>query len=243
MPSIFLHGGGDHPDSRAATFGRFAAALNGSGPLLLVIAEADTNEREANAKAYREIFEAVGVASEATSTVFVSTEEPLSNAILSELKPAGVFVCGGATPYYHQSVCADLGWLSYLKEANIPYGGTSAGAAIAAQAAIIGGWRAERGGRERAILFSGAGEGLSSLTVMSGLGLVPFAVDVHASQWGTLLRLVHAVELGVVPSGWAVDEDTLLEVTEAGVTVYGRGQAYQVQPASNGVSITIHAAL
>ena len=43
-----------------------------------------------------------------------------------------------------------------------------------------------------------------------GLGLVPFAVDVHATQWGTLTRLVHAVDAGLVAEGWAVDNGTVL---------------------------------
>lgn len=34
-----------------------------------------------------------------------------------------------------------------------------------------------------------------------GLGLVPFAVDVHASQHGTPTRLMHAIDAGLVQEG------------------------------------------
>lgn len=36
------------------------------------------------------------------------------------------------------------------------------------------------------MLFEGASEGLDVLSVRPGLGVVEGAVDVHASQWGTL---------------------------------------------------------
>ena len=37
------------------------------------------------------------------------------------------------------------------------------------------------------------GEDLDDVVPRPGLGLVGFAVDVHAAQWGTVGRLVHAV--------------------------------------------------
>ena len=80
--------------------------------------------------------------------------------------------------------------------------GSRPGAAIAGRWAIVGGWR--RGDRE--ICAEEAGEDLEQLTVLDGLGLVPFAVDVHATQWGTLTRLAHAVRGRLAPEGWAVDE-------------------------------------
>jgi cyanophycinase len=159
------------------------------------------------------------------------------------MRPSGVFVCGGATPFYHQALCADPSWVAYLHETHIPYGGTSAGAAIAAQQAIVGGWQARRGGTARAMLFQGASEGLEQLTVAPGLGLAPFAVDVHASQWGTLLRLIHAVELGAVATGWALDEDTLLEIADRSLRLHGRGHAYYVKKIGDGeTTVAVHTA-
>ena len=58
---------------------------------------------------------------------------------------------------------------------------------------------------------------------------MPFAVDVHGSQWGTLTRVIHAIEQGLVTTGWAIDEDTMLHVTSDCISVSGLGQAYHVQ--------------
>jgi hypothetical protein len=45
-----------------------------------------------------------------------------------------------------------------------------------------------------------------------GLGLGPFTVDVHAAQWGTLPRLIAAVDSGAVEHGVAIDENTAVNV-------------------------------
>ena len=75
-----------------------------------------------------------------------------------------------------------------------------------------------------------AGEDLDELSVRDGLGLVDFAVDVHASQWGTVTRLLHAVSAGLVSEGVAVDEHTALEVDGDRWTVHGSGSVYRVSP-------------
>lgn len=245
MSRIFLHGGGDHPESRAATFGFFAQATlaAGSGPIALVVAETDADERHAVMQAYRESFTAVGAPVDRIAPVFVTPDQPLTHAILAAIQPRGMFVCGGQTPLYHQSLCADRGWIAFLREANLLYGGTSAGSAIAATTAIIGGWRVQRGDQPRAALFHGAGEGLDFLTTVAGLGLVDGAIDVHASQWGTLLRLIHAVDLGMVPWGWAIDEDTMAIIDDNKVELVGRGQLYEVKPdAATGVTVKVFGA-
>jgi cyanophycinase len=245
MPAVFLHGGGDHAESRPSTFGRFVQAIPADqpGPLALVVAEAAEDDRMASFQDYSAIFQAVGLDAGRIVALFVTPTEPLTRAALGDLQPSGMFVCGGVTPFYRQSLCVDTGWVAYLHEARVPYGGTSAGAAIAAQNAILGGWLARRGGDERAMLFQGASEGLEQLTVQPGLGLVPFAVDVHASQWGTLLRLVHAVDLGVVAEGWALDEDTMLEVADRSLRLHGRGHAYYVKKADGGgTAVAVHTA-
>lgn len=94
-----------------------------------------------------------------------------------------------------------------------------------------------------------AGEDLDDVTVRPGLGLVPFAVDVHCAQWGTLPRLVAAVDSGLVPAGVAIDENTLLAVRGGTATVHGRGHAWlvaadrTVTPMSAGRSVEVDAAL
>lgn len=243
---IFLHGGGDAAAARSIAFGRFAQAYltHVRGPLLIVAADPDENEARATAGYYRDLFAELAVPADWLVPLLVSAGRPLSGAQLAELGPSGLFICGGRTPYVHQALCADLSWVDYLRENAVAYGGTSAGAAIAAEQAILGGWQTD--GSEagpRTILPAGASEGLDTLTVRPALGLVPFAVDVHAGQSGTLTRLVHAVSGGLVNEGWAIDEDTLLAVHPTRIHIYGYGHAYRVVRAGDGrVSVRVYAA-
>jgi cyanophycinase len=237
MVSCFLlGGGGDNPDGHASTYGRFlhAAGAPEGRKIALVVAQADESDAQKSFVEYRAIFESLGAAIEEFHPVFVSDSIYLTHEMLEPQRPSGVFVCGGLTPLYQQAVCGGRAWLDYLNAAQIPYGGVSAGAAIAAERTIVGGWRALHGGQERAILFRGASEGLDLLEIRGGLGLVPFAVDVHASQWGTLTRLIHAVAMGLVPEGYAIDEDTLLLVGAQDLEVDGLGQVYRVRPGGSG---------
>lgn len=107
-------------------------------------------------------------------------------------------MCGGLTPAYQEAFVADAAATSsLLAERDIPYAGFSAGAALAARDAVVGGWRADG----VAVCPEDAGEDLDEVAVRPGLGLVPFAVDVHAAQWGTLPRLAAAVAAGRVERG------------------------------------------
>ncbi len=141
---------------------------------------------------------------------------------------AGVFVGGGWTPGYQEALA---GW----RAPDLPYAGFSAGAAVAPARAIVGGWRLG----ERAICAQEAGEDIDQLEVRDGLGLVPFAVDVHATQWGTLTRLVHAVGAGLVDEGWAIDEGTVLVVDDGAVRVEGLGGAYRVARQDGHVVVSV----
>lgn len=244
--NIFLHGGGDKAESRRDTFGRFvgaATAVNPSGKLALILAEEDQTAIQENWQAYSAIFTALGVPAGKLLPLFVSTAKPLAYEMLAAASPSGLFVCGGVTPFYHQSLCADLSWVAYLRETGIPYGGTSAGAAIAAQQAVLGGWQAVRQGQQREIIFVGASEGIDPLTVRPGIGLVPFAVEIHAGQMGTLTRLIHAVDLGLASEGWAIDENTMLEVNGSRLNVHGQGYCYHVwRKAGKAVKVTFYTA-
>ena len=240
---IFLHGGGDRPESRQETFGFFAttALRRASDRLALVIAEETETAVQESWQAYRGIFTAVGVPEEKLVPLFVTSANPLTYEMVAQTKPSGLFVCGGMTPYYHQAVGVEISWTAYLQETESPYGGTSAGAAIVATQAILGGWQTSRHGKAREILFFGAGEGIDPLTVRPSLGLVPFAVDVHASQMGTLTRLIHVVELGLVAEGWAIDENTMLVVNGRTLHIYGQGHCYHVRQGKKGTAaVTIH---
>jgi cyanophycinase len=114
--------------------------------------------------------------------------------------------------------------------AGVPYLGFSAGAAIAAEAALVGGWRIG----EVPVSPEEASEELDEVTVAAGIGLVDVAVDVHVAQWGTLSRLVAAVESGLVEGGLGIDEHTVLIVGEGGFRVAGRGTVWRVLTSDQG---------
>ena len=242
LPVFLIGGGGDHPGS-ATTYGRFldAATQAGRRHVVLVVAADSPAEADETFTATRAIFTGLGAAAAETRVLFLSPGTPLTLDQLTATQPTGVFVCGGSTPLYQEVLCVDRAWLDYLRAGTIPYGGVSAGAAVAATRAIVGGWQARRGDQVRPILFQGASEGRDLLDVRPGLGIVPFTVEIHASQWGTLTRLLHALDLGLVTEGWAIDEATLLQIDAAGVQVQGAGHAYHLQRHPDGSTrLTIH---
>jgi cyanophycinase len=83
-----------------------------------------------------------------------------------------------------------------------------------------------------------AAEDLEEVTLVEGLGRVPFAVDVHAAQWGTTSRALSAVRSGLVEEAWAVDEHTALVVADGGTPeVVGSGAALHLSRTSDGVLV------
>ena len=133
---------------------------------------------------------------------------------------------GRLTPEYAASLVPvrdDL--IRWLVERGAPYAGFSAGAAIAATHAVVGGWRH----RGRPICPEHAGEDLEEVAVVAGLGLVPFTVEVHADGWETTPRLRAAIaDLGEGHVGYALDEDTALIVQGDKLTTIGRGRAARI---------------
>ena len=95
--------------------------------------------------------------------------------------------------------------------AGTPYLGFSAGAMVVPERAIVGGFRI----RGVWVCPEEVSEGLGEVELREGLGLVPFAVDVHAAQAGTLGRAVAAVVHGMVDRAVAVDENTALVLPNA----------------------------
>lgn len=230
MSATFLHGGGDNPEARSIAFGRFAQAYLTNvqaRPLLIVATAHEEAEAQATADYYRDLFAGLSVPADWLIPVVVDPNRPLTAAQVAAHNPAGLFVCGGSTPLYHRALCTDLSWVDYLRENALPYGGTSAGAVVAAERAILGGWQTADD-MPRPILSEEVSEGLEPLTVRPGAGLAPFAVEAHAGQGGTLTRLIHAVQRWLVSEGWAIDEDTLLAIHPTRIQIYGRGHAYRV---------------
>jgi cyanophycinase len=205
MSSVFLIGGGREAEGVAVSHAPFLEAA-GRGPVACVMYDEDALEpaRWAGNLAGAEV-----------RPVVVSESRPLTQGDLAGA--AAVYIAGGWTPGYAAACCVnDLA-------IDVPFAGFSAGAAIAADAALVGGWQLNG----RPVCPDDAGEDLDEVTVARGLGLVPFAVEVHAAQWGTLTRLAHAVAAGLVSSGIAIDEHTCVEVVGGeAVAVRGVGAAH-----------------
>ncbi|PPF20319.1 MULTISPECIES: peptidase S51 [unclassified Rathayibacter] len=150
----------------------------------------------------------------------------------------GIFVGGGLTPAYRDALEACFPRLRDLVSSGVPYAGYSAGAAVAADRALVGGHRI--GGV--AVVPEGAAEELDEVTVLEGIGLIDVTVDVHAAQWGTLGRLVAAVEAGLVDGGVALDESTVLIVGTGALRVGGAGSVWRVSGSDAGVVVATLAA-
>ena len=146
----------------------------------------------------------------------------------------GLFVGGGLTPAYLDAVAPVVQEIRMLVGDGLPYLGFSAGAAIAADTAIVGGWKIG----DVPVCAESAGEDLDDVTVAEGLGLVDLAIDVHAAQWGTLSRLVAATEAGIVDGGIAIDEFTVLIVGDDSLRVVGTGSIWQVDRSDDGVLVS-----
>lgn len=233
---MFLIGGGRDERGHASTYGPFASAAGRSGRARIACVLHDIPERD---PAYGFWVAALGRAGvRETFPVFVSRDRPLR---LADLHGAtGILVGGGLTPAYHDAIAPTSGeWLPWLHDNAIPYVGYSAGAMIAPDLGIIGGWKLRRGDHDLVICSEDVSEDEEHLDIRRGLGLVPFAIDVHASQYGTPTRLMHAVQAGLVTEGWAVDEDTMLEVTDDMVKVHGLGSAYHVRPGADTLEVRI----
>ncbi len=156
-----------------------------------------------------------------------------------------LLVCGGLTPAYAAAlVPSGVELLAWLAEGDRPYGGFSAGASVAAVRAVVGGWRA--GGV--AVCPEDAAEDLDQVSVVDGLGLVPWSVDVHCAQWGTLPRLLSVVGAGGRDGGGVgggragvgvgIDENTALHVDGDSAVVGGLGAVRHVVATATGAAVT-----
>ncbi|TQK69117.1 peptidase S51 [Nocardioides sp. SLBN-35] len=216
--SVLVGGGRDETQVRAL-LAPFVAALAGGEAACVVVDDGEGVDLDR----WR------GVLADAAAVRTVVLEEGRPLIAEDVAGSAGVFVAGGLTPLYAELVVPARAALAAL-----PYAGFSAGAAIAAERAIVGGWTYDA----RQVAPEDAGEDLDDLTVVAGLGRVDFAVDVHAAQWGTLQRAVAAVRAGLVTQARAIDEHTAVVVRDGVVEVVGAGSALQVRPAEGGVLVS-----
>lgn len=149
-----------------------------------------------------------------------------------------IVVGGGPTPVYLAGLQSAAPAIRRAVEAGAPYLGFSAGAMIAPERAIVGGYRI----RGAEVCPEESSEGLSEVEIRDGLGLVSFAVDVHAAQAGTLGRAVAAVVHGMAARAVAVDEDTALVLPHADPReqrVIGTGNCWLVRGPGPRVSVSV----
>jgi cyanophycinase len=225
LATVFLIGGGRDAAGVVASHGPFAGAVRRAGGGSVVVLVLDEG-RDTDPARWTGGLAAAGAPG--SRAVVVSAQRPPRAEDVAGA--GGVYVAGGCTPGYQEAlVGAGLDWLAQVRD--VPFAGFSAGAAIAARRALVGGWRARVGDRTVAVCDPDAGEDLEAVTVRDGLGLVPFTVDVHAAQWGTLGRLLHAVSGPGDATGLAIDEATAVEVDGDRITVHGHGAAYLVRRA------------
>ena len=234
--SVHLVGGGwlDQPDG--VVFAAFvaearvrAAAAGRTEPRIAVVAVRDGDGAD-----HAERLVAAAAPAGAFDPVITAVEHDGAVPGSAFVDVDGILVGGGLTPVYRDLLEPHFGELRRQVATGVPYAGFSAGAAIAAEGALLGGWRI--GGV--AVAPEEAAEDLDELTVAPGVGLVDVAIDVHAAQWGTLSRLVAAVEAGLVAGGLAIDEHTVLIVGEGGLQVAGRGSVWRVLPTEQGVLVS-----
>ena len=197
---------------------------------LLLVLEADDDSSVAR---FTAMLEAAGAAAGEIRVESIVEGEVYA---ASALDADGLFVGGGLTPAYLDAFGRIGDAVIHRVLEGVPYAGFSAGAVMAAAPALVGGYRV--GGVE--VVSQDASEELDEVAVRPGLGLLDFAVDVHAAQWGTLSRLVAAVDAGLVTDGVAIDEDTALVVSaQAAPTVRGSGQVWRVESAASGMHVQV----
>lgn len=236
--SIHLVGGGWRADGDPDVVGGFldeaAARAAGSGRMVprigvLIVVPDGGDEEQPDPGEFAGAFEHVAPAQPVVSTVIEG--EVFPSTVLSDID--GLVVGGGLTPAYLAAVQPLIDEIRLLVGDGLPYLGYSAGAMIAADRAIVGGWRMDG----VPVCPAETAEDLDEVTVVEGIGLVDLAVDVHAAQWGTLGRLVAATEAGLVEGGVAVDEATVLVVNDGGLRIAGAGNVWRVLDDAAGIVV------
>ncbi|TLN25338.1 hypothetical protein FDZ74_02445 [bacterium] len=231
MANVFLiGGGGEQANAWPDTYGRFLQTAGGDQARLALISVGNSPSETAEILAYyRNIFESLGLPPAQILDLPLTAGQHLDRQVLEALDPSGVCLCANATPLCQQVMCADTAWVAWLQEMKLPFCGVASGAVIAGDRAVVGGWCVTMDDEQHPFQAREASEGLDNLEVRPGLGLAPFAIECHAGQRGTLTRLIHAVAMELVGEGWAIDEDTLLEVGARGVYTNGLGHTYRLQ--------------
>ncbi|GGF25928.1 hypothetical protein GCM10011399_19230 [Subtercola lobariae] len=224
---IHLVGGGWPPEDDGAVYREFLSEaaelalregrLEGPRVVIVLVRDGDAPEK------YAELRAALDLITEFEPVPVLLAEGRLVDPRVL-VGSHGILVWGGLTPAYRDSLAPAFDEIRRQVSAGVPYLGFSAGAAIASEQALLGGWKIG----EVEVSPQEASEDLDEITLGEGIGLIDLAVDVHAAQWGTLSRLIAATEAGLTDSGVAIDEHTALIVGDGPLRVVGRGSVWTV---------------
>ena len=233
MTSVHLLGGGWDDGTRQAMYRPFATEVLARGGRLAYILQNGTPGRR-----FLDVFAEMGLTD--IRRITISAQHPVTSEGLDGMD--GLFVAGGVNPLYQRALAGVAHQIRSMVRTGMPYAGFSAGSVVAARSALVGGWLLPKGMENLAVCPERRSEGLRRVTVTAGLGLVPFAVDVHGTQWGTLSRAVHAVDAGLVDDCVLVDENTVIHVHGDEAAVAGTGSVYRLRRDKRGVRIMTYAA-
>ena len=242
--SVHLVGGGRDLDAAASVYGGFLRQAGGrarsSGravPRIGVVLVGDRDDLAGGVDWFRLALARCG--DPAAAEVVSLTAEPDGELLLEDRSPPpalwwsnldGLLVGGGLTPAYHRALLPYAVAIRAAVAGGLPYAGFSAGAMIAPQRALLGGWRLG----STAVTHEDNAEDLDQVTVVDGLGLISSTVDVHATQWGTLTRLLAEVAAEEISSGIAVDENTVVILDPATDGATAGGESGRVQVVGSG---------
>jgi cyanophycinase len=234
MTSIHLLGGGSNAATAPVLFGPF---LDRAGPAPVV---ACILLDEGDGASYFTQWAAALMRTAVCEPVPVFVQPGGSVAVTDLGDADAMLVCGGLTPAYAAALAPVAPAIrAWLAEGDRPYAGSSAGAAVAATHALVGGWL-DRG---LEICPEEVSEDLEEISIVPGLGLVDYLIDVHCAQWGTLPRLIAAVEESAGGRGLAIDENTAVHLADGVATVAGVGAAREVIRRPEGPTVRTYRAL
>ncbi|MHB8275639.1 MAG: Type 1 glutamine amidotransferase-like domain-containing protein [Dermatophilaceae bacterium] len=231
--TVFLVGGGVS-DHLSSVYDRFASevhlhAQGTDAPRVLVVILGSEASARTYLPAYAEL-----VTDRIVAEVETLSLGPDAPASLNLDGLGGVIVGGGRTMGYLEGLLPLRDALQGLVRKGVPYLGFSAGAMVASQVVICGGYR----WNGTQVCPSEAGDGMTDVELREGLGLVDLTVETHASAMGTLGRAVVAVESRRTSNCVALDEDTALAMESDGtIRTVGSGSAWWVTRADDVISI------
>ncbi|HVX06545.1 Type 1 glutamine amidotransferase-like domain-containing protein [Humibacter sp.] len=234
--SVFLVGGGFRDGYEEAVYGGFVAeAVARAGderPAVIVVLTVREDAHPGHGETLASVVRRVAGSRDVIVETTVVAEGDVMPA--SALDGAdGILVGGGLTPAYLSAFASLAERVRNEVESGVPYLGFSAGAMIAPDRALLGGWLI--GGIE--VVGQDAAEDLDELTIDDGLGLIDVTVDVHAVQWGNLSRAIAAVDSGALDELIAIDEATVLAVGSGPLRSGGAGTVWVVTKDDRGVLV------